>query len=569
MVGLVLMGWEKGSNALHIHYIFLVNLIKHVMGFNISSIPSTESVMRLPIFSPIVLVILASILIILLYLLKTSELMNRRKLIIILASVLFLFLLINFFLIRQNRDPAVKFRLSLVPVQNDSALSSFSWMGDALWNMTTRQLQHAVLDQAIVAPQEWSQTFIMADSIFDLSYLRKINSQLNAEYILFGKIRGEEATPTIRYQIIDTRNGEVITDQSLSLSPQNLPEISTKICDAIFKHFKIESKNAENVIRYVTPDAYQKYLTGTGFYRQRNYQFAIDLARQAIEADSGIVEAFVLTGKSYFMKGIEKQKNGDSPVEEFERARQWLTQAISIDSTLAEAYNFLGEYYIYRERWSLAEQTLAKALRLNPNYPRLYLSLSRLHQSRYQKLGFKTEVQLFQRALFINPNDENANLMLADFYLFKNQRKLAIQVLEKFLQINHNSIPALMALGKIYLVRNEMLKIVEIYNRVLELEPNNSDAYYNLGILYYNSNDFENAEKLLKRAIAINNHLNAHLYLAYLFEKKSDDGQAIEQLRQRIRYRKGLDDEFAEEARKHLVKLLQKDSTQWNNGVLE
>ena len=152
--------------------------------------------------------------------------------------------------------------------------------------------------------------------------------------------------------------------------------------------------------------------------------------------------------------------------------------------------------------------------------------------------------------------------MLADHYLFENQREKAIQVLNQFLDINSNSVPALMALGKIYLVRNEILKIIEIYNRVLELEPDNSNAYYNLGILYYNSKDYDNAEKFLKRAIAIDNHLNAHLYLAYLYELNGEYSKAIEYLRNRVRYRKGMDDEFAEEARKHLFKLLHGDSTQ-------
>ncbi len=208
---------------------------------------------------------------------------------------------------------------------------------------------------------------------------------------------------------------------------------------------------------------------------------------------------------------------------------------------------------------------LVKAYQLNPNNPRLYLTFSRLHKFRYQKLGFKNEEQLFKHAIFINPCYEDAYLMLADYYLFENEREKAIRVLEQFLEINPDSVPVLMALGKVYLVRREIFKIIEIYNRVIALDPNNSDAFYNLGILYYNSEDYENAEKFLRRAIAIDNHLNANLYLAYLYEIKGDYDKAIEYLRRRIRYRKGLDDEFAEEARKHLFKLLHVDSMKVNH----
>ena len=482
--------------------------------------------------------------------------MNKKKLVSILIIISFLFLVINFLMVQQNRAPAVKFRLAFIPVQGDSILSHSAWMGDALWDMTARQLQSSVLDQAIISPLEWTSVIVNVDSIKNLNYLRKLNSQVKAEYILPGKISGNEKSLNFTCQMIDSRGGEVLINRTFSLISHKLPEISTKIRDEILNHFNIESKISEAGIRHISPEIYQKYLTGKGFFQEKNYQVAIDLAHQAIAADSGIVEAYVLAGKSYFMKGIEKKNKGDSPVEEFEQAKKWLNQAIDLDSFCAEAYNFLGEYYIYQERWSLAEQMLNEAFRLNPNYPRLYLSLSRLHRSRYKKFGFKNEEQLFRRAIFINPCYEDGYLMLSDYYLFENQREKAIQVLGQFLEINPNSVPALMALGKIYLVRNEILKIIEIYNRVLELEPDNSDAYYNLGILYYNSKDYDNAEEFLKRAIATDNHLNAHLYLAYLYEIKGEYDKAIEYLRKRIRYRKGLDDEFAEEARKHLFKLL-------------
>ena len=54
--------------------------------------------------------------------------------------------------------------------------------------------------------------------------------------------------------------------------------------------------------------------------------------------------------------------------------------------------------------------------------------------------------------------------------------------------------------------------------------------------------------------------MNAHLYLAYLYDVQGKKEKAIEHLRERIRQRKGLDDEFAEEARKRLFDLVHGDS---------
>ena len=286
----------------------------------------------------------------------------------------------------------------------------------------------------------------------------------------------------------------------------------------------------------------------------------MDFAEQSIAEDSSMIEAYLLAGKSNFMKALKQKEEGKSPVEYFQKSFIWFSKTVELDSLNAEAYSFLGEYYIYRERWSVAEKDLFKGYELNPQNPRIYLSLSRLHDFRYKKLGYKNEEQLFKKAIFLNPCYEDAYLMLSDLYLFENKRKQAIEILEQILEINPDSVPVLMALGKIYLIRNDILKIIEVFNRVIELDPYNSDAYYNLGILYYNSEDFENAEKFLKRAVAIDNHLNSQLYLAYLYDIKGERDKAIKYLRNRIRFRKGLDDEFAEEARKRLFDLMHSDS---------
>ena len=118
-----------------------------------------------------------------------------------------------------------------------------------------------------------------------------------------------------------------------------------------------------------------------------------------------------------------------------------------------------------------------------------------------------------------------------------------------------------MALGKIYIVRNEMIPLMDVLTKVIRLDPDNADAYYNLGILYYNSNDYDNAKRFFNRAIQINNHLNSHLYLAYIFELEGNLDMAIKHLRLRIHYKTGSDDEFAEEARKHLYKLMHPKKT--------
>ncbi|MDZ7330833.1 MAG: tetratricopeptide repeat protein [candidate division KSB1 bacterium] len=516
-----------------------------------------DTISELWIFSPLALIILISAIIILLYFYKTAEWMDKRKLLLGVALIGMFILAGNWLDRYRHREPAVKFRLMMLPVRGNASLGNSQWMAPALWRMVAQQLHRALADQAIVIVDKWTPGDLTCDSL-DLGRLQQL---FHVDHLLFGELTGSSSYPTLIYHLVQIPVGSVVRCDTLSLIPSQFPTIALAVCDTILHYFRLKPRSVARTIGYTSLENYRQLLEAIELYQDQKLVLAKNRIENVIANDSSLVDALVLAGKIQFSFAAAKKKNGESPADEFERTKIWLNRALTKDSSCAEAWLYLGEYYIYQQRWSMAEQMLLRAYRLQPNEPRLYLALSRLHPSRYRHLGFKNERELFERAIFFDPTYEDAYLMLSDHYLFENQRKQAIQLLERYLDINPNSVPALMALGKIYLVRNEILKIIEIYNRVLQLQPQNADAYYNLGILYYNSDDYDTAEQLLKRAIAINNHPNAHLYLAYLYEAQGNLPLAIEHLRERIRLRKGVEDEFAEEARKHLFALLHPDSS--------
>ncbi|MDZ7319721.1 MAG: tetratricopeptide repeat protein [candidate division KSB1 bacterium] len=516
---------------------------------------------NLPFLSPVLLIILASVIFILLYLYKTSSLMNKKTLTWLLLVTAAFFFIAAGLLWLKNRPPRVKFRLLLLPVQCDAPAMSSCWLGTALLEQMAEDLQKSVTPEAIIVPPSWLAPILKPDSVTTTDYIHRIIQQFRGDNYLASSLIFRNGSPWFRYMLIDVADPTDGIADSVALSPQKIPELVRQISSRILSHFGAKPGKSPERMILVSPAAYQAYLTAETYLQQEQYLQAIAQAQRALAMDSTLSPAYCLIGQSYFLQALAERRRGVNPEESFENARRWLTLAIDQDSASAEAYQFLGEYAIYRERWSVAEEMLDRAYRLNPNDPRLYLTVSRLHASRYPKFGFQDEEELYRHAIFLNPGYGDAYLMLSDHFLFKNNRQLAIQVLEEYLKINPNSVPALMALGKIYLVRNEILKIIEVFNRVLQLDPNNADAFYNLGILYYNSKDFDTAEKFFARAIAINNHPNAHLYLAYLQEARGNYELAIAHLRQRIRLRQGEDDAFAEEARKHLYQLMHRDST--------
>jgi tetratricopeptide (TPR) repeat protein len=241
---------------------------------------------------------------------------------------------------------------------------------------------------------------------------------------------------------------------------------------------------------------------------------------------------------------------------EWEESLHIFKRAAVQDSLRSESARWLGEVYIRLKRWNEAERALLLARRREPTDSEIYLLLAQLHHSRFQPLGFENELELYQHARALNPINIHAGLAEADYLWRENREQQAIEILERWLKLNPNHLEALMNLGRIYIAKGNQAKIFEIYERVLKLAPDNAGAYYNLGIVYYHAEDDSNAIKFFERAIQLDNHAEARLYLAGIYQRRGDLERAIHYLRERIRLSRGDDDEYAAEARRQLYTIL-------------
>ena len=122
--------------------------------------------------------------------------------------------------------------------------------------------------------------------------------------------------------------------------------------------------------------------------------------------------------------------------------------------------------------------------------------------------------------------------------------------------INPRSLNALLGLGRLYAYRNDVLRIINVYQRILDIDPTCTVAYYNLGIAYLNDHKEDEAFRLFKRAIELNEHPDSYYYLGIIHTRRGEREEALAAFRSRIRLRRGQNDAFAEEARKHVVRLL-------------
>jgi len=101
-----------------------------------------------------------------------------------------------------------------------------------------------------------------------------------------------------------------------------------------------------------------------------------------------------------------------------------LNGRLSSTSSDAESSNLLCRAYFALENWDRAESSCRKAVAGDPNNSRYHLWLGRVYGEKADRSNFLSAAGLagkvrgeFERAVQLNPNDVDAHLDLAEFYL--------------------------------------------------------------------------------------------------------------------------------------------------------
>lgn len=406
------------------------------------------------------------------------------------------------------------------------------------------------------------------DSLVYPDYILQFAQQAQLQAIAFGEYTAtanhqHQENWQVKFRFIDFRNIKAESrsvDQTFTVknSFKSLSEVAAEFAEAILSESSTKnSPPAASIWQNDLPaDFIRRYYAVHLALAKKETAQALKNARALFRADSA-ASHFVGLYASTVMTHLRRQRASKMEWEDSLRLVLPHLKRVAVkDSLHFENKRLLGEAYIYLEKWNEAERVFVQAYHRDPTDSKILVNLAQLHSSRLRALGFDDELDLYQQALALNPIDVEAGIAAADYLLLQNRETEAIKLLEKFHFLNPNHLGVLMSLGRLYIVKGQAMKIFETYERILSIDPNNADAYYNLGIAYYNREDFENAIRFFERAIALNNHVNARMYLSYIYERQGEIDKALYYLRERIRLSQGEDDKFADEARRHLYELL-------------
>ena len=203
--------------------------------------------------------------------------------------------------------------------------------------------------------------------------IRTISKENKVNYILEGSIRKYRNDLRIAAQFIDARSDMHLWADTYRGTVDDIFDIQEQVSEKIVEALRIQITMEEQVMlrkRYTeNSDAYQLYLRGRHFWKERNVEGLQSAARnfeKALENDSRYALAWSGLADTYSLMG---EYTNISRRELFPKQMAAVYKALQIDNRLGEAHISLGISLMLNEwDWENSKKEFLVGLELSPDY---------------------------------------------------------------------------------------------------------------------------------------------------------------------------------------------------------
>ena len=186
----------------------------------------------------------------------------------------------------------------------------------------------------------------------------------------------------------------------------------------------------------------------------------------------------------YYQRAYAYQKKGDikSAVKDMERI-------LSIDSTTSAYTITAGEFYFQDQQYVKSKKLYEKSIVIEPNNEEANLKLAEI----YLLLGdYKTTVELIDHVLTINQYNQTAYVIKGYAFIKGRDTLKAASSFETARELDGDTYTPNIELGKLYENINPK-RAIQYYNNAIDIAPLNPEAFYHRGYLFQLLGDFKNA----------------------------------------------------------------------------
>jgi TolB-like protein/class 3 adenylate cyclase/Tfp pilus assembly protein PilF len=315
--------------------------------------------------------------------------------------------------------------------------------------------------------------------------LPEITRELDVDAVVEGSVLRVGDRARISAQLIEAATDKHLWAESYERDLRDVLAMQSEIARAIAREVRVTLTAAEGArlasAPRVHPEAYESYLKGRYHWNRRtgeSVRKGIAFFERAIEIDPSYAAAYAGLADSYAIVG-SFSFGGLPPREAMPRAKAAGEKALEIDPHNAEAYTSLGAVSLWYEwDWSKAKQAYERAIELDPS-----LAQARQWLSDYwHAMGRLDEaIAEARRGLQIDPLSLILNAVLGAYYNDAGLYDEGIEQLKKALEIDPHFAFAREFLGVAYAEKARYEEAIAELDAAIEDSGGNPGAMAVLG----------------------------------------------------------------------------------------
>ena len=325
--------------------------------------------------------------------------------------------------------------------------------------------------------------------------LQEIARELNVDAVVEGSALRSGDRVRITAQLIHVATDSQLWSERYERNLRDILVLQGEVTTAIAREIKVKLTPQQQTrlasTRQVNPATHEAYLRGMFWLNKatpEGAQKGMAYLREAVEKDPGDPLAYAGLALGY----ITLAHGPAPPKDALPLAKAATEKALELDDMLAEALAasaFLKGYYGWE--WEVAQQTLDRALEINPS-----LAIAHYHNSWFHALFGRMDEAIAEhkRAQELDPLMPLHTAWLGALYLWEGRYEEAIEEARKSIEINPNYPVGHFVLGLVYRDKGMYEEAIAAHQKVAEVAP---PWKWALGCTYAAAGRTDEARKLL------------------------------------------------------------------------
>ncbi|MFB0519415.1 MAG: tetratricopeptide repeat protein [Acidobacteriota bacterium] len=168
----------------------------------------------------------------------------------------------------------------------------------------------------------------------------------------------------------------------------------------------------------------EDFVNGLNFFKEHNYQAAIESFKKVTENYPDYPDAFYNLGISYLRSG------------DIDHATTSLQRAVELKPDTVAVYLGLGECYIKKDSMDKALEAFSEAEEIQPDNAKIHYNIGTIY---YNEDKIDEAIAAFEKSAGLDPNFSSPHYQLGLAYFRKGELSKSIAHFEKFLELEPNA----------------------------------------------------------------------------------------------------------------------------------